>query len=389
MDAYNLLKAFFGWKAQKEAESMADHHKPAEAARTENRRAFLINLLYIAVLAALFLLAARTVLLWLLPFVFAALTAMMLQSPVRWLGRKTRVSRKLYSVSFVVLLIVLLAGLVGLAGWHLIGSAVRFVTDNDNIRHARELVRMAAGRLETALAGIADAFPGAEAAIDDAVSGLSDTILGLVTGFFSGAANWAVGVTTRLPQMLLSFFVWVLSSIFLTIDYDQVRAFLLRQVPENKRPLLRATRNLCRHTLLRLLRAYLLLMLITFGELCAGLGLLGVSAFPAAAALIAAVDILPVLGTGTILLPWALIAFLSGDLFRAVGLVLLYAVISLVRSILEPRVISGQIGLHPLITLLCMYLGLQLAGMAGMLLLPAAVMVLVQLQRDGFLHLWK
>ena len=57
MDAYNLLKAFFGWEARKEAESMADHHKPAEAARTENRRAFLINLLYIAVLAALFLLA--------------------------------------------------------------------------------------------------------------------------------------------------------------------------------------------------------------------------------------------------------------------------------------------------------------------------------------------
>ncbi|MCI8554105.1 MAG: sporulation integral membrane protein YtvI [Clostridiales bacterium] len=368
---------------------MSDGDLTARHKRTEGRRTFLINLLYFAVLAALALLAARTILLWLLPFVLAAVTALLLQRPVRWLNCRTRVSRKLYSVGFIVLLVVLLAGLVGLLGWLLIGGTIRFVTDGENIRLIRELIQTAAARLETALTALTHAFPGAETAVDSAVSRLSDTLLGLISRFFSGAANTAVNLTARLPQLLLSFFVWVLASIFLTMDYDRVRAFLLRQLPEGRRPLLRAIREFGRGALLRLLRAYLLLMLITCAELCAGLGLLGVPFFPAAAVLIAAVDILPVLGTGTILLPWALVAFLSGDLFRAAGLVLLYVIVSLVRGILEPRLVSGQIGLHPLVSLLCMFLGLRLAGMAGMLLLPAAAMVLIQLNRDGFLRLWK
>ena len=358
--------------------------------RVEHRRAFLINLLYIAVIFGALFLAVRTLFVWMLPFVFALLVALALQRPVKWLNRKTRLSKKVFSVAFVVLIILLIAGLVGLAGWKLIGSLASYFGNAENIRVIQDTITSLGDKLQEALAGLASSLPPeAESSLDSAVSNLTNTLIGFLTTGFTSAANWAVGFTSRLPQMLLSFIVWVLASIFLTIDYDQVRAFLLRQLPQRFVPLLRTTRDLCQNTLFRLLRAYLLLMLITFGELCLGLGILRIPYFIGIAALIAVVDILPVLGTGTVLIPWALISLITGDLFHFVGLALLYVIITIIRNILEPRIVSQQIGLNPLVTLFFMYLGLHLAGLAGMLLLPAAVMVLVQLQRDGHIHLWK
>lgn len=361
-----------------------------DTGRVEHRRAFLINLLYFAVIAGALFLAVRTLFVWMLPFVFALLVALALQRPVKWLNHKTRLSKKVFSVAFVVLIILILAGLVALIGWRLGESLASYFGNAENIQVIQDTVTSLGDKLQSALAGLASSLPPeAESSLDSAVSNLTSSLIGLLTDGFTSAANWAVGFTSRLPQMLLSFIVWVLASIFLTIDYDQVRAFALRQLPKRLVPLLRTTRDLCQNTLFRLLRAYLLLMLITFVELCVGLGLLRVPYSIGVAALIAVVDILPVLGTGTILLPWAVISLITGDLFRFVGLALLYAIITIIRNILEPRIVSQQIGLHPLVTLFFMYLGFHLAGLAGMLLLPAAVMVLVQLQKGGHIHLWK
>lgn len=128
---------------------------------------------------------------------------------------------------------------------------------------------------------------------------------------------------------------------------------------------------------------------LTFAELSAGLLLLGIPNAILVAALIAVVDILPVLGTGTVVLPWAAFALLQGQHRLFIGLLVMYAVIALVRNILEPRLVSHQIGLHPLATLFFMYVGLQILGLAGMLLFPVLAMVSVQLQKEGKIHLWK
>ena len=103
------------------------------------------------------------------------------------------------------------------------------------------------------------------------------------------------------------------------------------------------------------LKAQGLLMLITFGELAAGFLLLRVELSLLLAGLVALVDALPVFGTGTVLLPWAVLALLGGDVRMSVGLLVLYSVISLVRSLLEPRLVGARVGLPPLAALVCMY----------------------------------
>lgn len=95
---------------------------------------------------------------------------------------------------------------------------------------------------------------------------------------------------------------------------------------------------------------------------------------------IAVFDILPVLGTGGILLPWAVILLLLGDKMLAAGILVLYLVITVVRNIAEPRLVGKQIGLHPLATLIAMFLGLKILGIAGMVLFPMLLAVLVNIE---------
>lgn len=280
-----------------------------DTGRVEHRRAFLINLLYFAVIAGALFLAVRTLFVWMLPFVFALLVALALQRPVKWLNHKTRLSKKVFSVAFVVLIILILAGLVALIGWRLGESLASYFGNAENIQVIQDTVTSLGDKLQSALAGLASSLPPeAESSLDSAVSNLTSSLIGLLTDGFTSAANWAVGFTSRLPQMLLSFIVWVLASIFLTIDYDQVRAFALRQLPQTPSPpSAHHPRSVPEYSV----PAVEGVSTLDADHVCGalrGLGLLRVPYFIGVAALVAVVDILPVLGTGTILLPWAVIS---------------------------------------------------------------------------------
>lgn len=122
--------------------------------------------------------------------------------------------------------------------------------------------------------------------------------------------------------------------------------------------------------LLSWLRAQLKLSSVTFAIVLGGLVLLGVKQKLALAALTAAVDAVPLLGSGTVLLPWALVSFLSGEPVRAVGLLGVYVTALLTRSSLEPRLVGRQLGLDPLAALVALYAGYRIWGFGGMILAP-------------------
>ena len=98
---------------------------------------------------------------------------------------------------------------------------------------------------------------------------------------------------------------------------------------------------------------------------------------------IAIFDLMPLLGTGGVLLPWALIALIMQNYFIAIGVFLLYLVITAVRNSLEPRIVGNQIGLHPLATLIAMILGLELIGLVGMMLFPITLVAITNLKKQS------
>jgi len=127
-------------------------------------------------------------------------------------------------------------------------------------------------------------------------------------------------------------------------------------------------------------------MLITFIELALGLSVLRVEGAITIAALIATIDILPVFGTGGVVIPWAIIELIKGNTPFAIGLAVLYVIITVVRNILEPKMVGKQIGLHPLAMLVCMYVGVKLFGFIGLFALPVALVMVKHLYENDKIH---
>ena len=181
----------------------------------------------------------------------------------------------------------------------------------------------------------------------------------------------------------------VLAVYFTSLSYPSILAFLKRQLPPAWQGRCREAAHCFRSTILKWLRAELLLILATFGILLAGFVWMRLDYALLAAVFTALVDALPVLGTGTVLFPWALGCFLMGSTERGLSLLVLYAVGLIVHTLLEPRLLAGQADLPPITALLAMYVGFRFMGVGGMILLPIVLLLLKQFQDAGVIRLWK
>jgi predicted PurR-regulated permease PerM len=138
-----------------------------------------------------------------------------------------------------------------------------------------------------------------------------------------------------------------------------------------------------------MIKSYMIIMIITFFELFAGLSILKVNYALPIAAIVAFLDILPVLGTGGIIIPWSIVELILKNYFLGFGLLILYVAVTVIRNVLEPRIIGHQIGLHPIITITAMYAGLRLFGFGGLFLAPVVVITVKYLNDTGKINLFK
>lgn len=238
------------------------------------------------------------------------------------------------------------------------------------------------------LPALADFFEWLSALLARFAPDLSGAVQLWMQSFASAAAKLSTSASSallaactdiagKIPLWFLTVVVTIFCSGFISLDYPKVMQLLLLPIPQKLRPGLARLKNFAATTLLRLVRAYLLLLLITFGELCLGLWLLGVGPFAAVAAVIALLDLLPVIGTGSVLVPWAVLVLLGGESGLGWGLIVLYLVITVARNFLEPRIVGSSIGLPPLLSLVCVYAGLRLFGVLGAVLMPCAALTVL------------
>ncbi len=222
-----------------------------------------------------------------------------------------------------------------------------------------------------------------------ALSAAGEALPQLLSSLSAAAAAGAARFARKLPVYLVGTIFTVVLSVFIGADYSHIGAFLRRNLPERACLLLEEGRIFIREVLGQFFRAYLLLFLLTFAEVAVGLWLLGVGPFLSYALGIALFDLLPVVGSGSVLVPWGFLALLDGQAGFGAGLWILFGIICVLRSIIEPHVVGSQTGLHPVITITAMFAGLKLMGAAGVLALPLAVMFLIHLNRRGVLHLYQ
>lgn len=315
-----------------------------------------------------------TVLPLLLPFLLGYGLALGAEPGVAALGRRTRLPRWFRCGLCVTALFLGAGALVWFFGQILWGELLRLAGELPALLSRlqpglRDLqgwleslaARAPAGLAEPLIRWIGELFAGG--------AGLLESLYGFLSGLVSG-------VVTGLPRLFLGLVTTVIAAYMSSASLPELKAWLGRRLPAPWLETLGRLRVRVRRVLGGWCRAQLKLMLLVFGLLSLGLWLLGVE-FPLLfGGLIACLDALPVLGTGTVLIPWALGAFLQGDGSRGIGLLILYGTCSLSRSILEPHLVGRQLGLHPLATLMAFYAGGKLFGLAGMILLPFTALLL-------------
>lgn len=201
------------------------------------------------------------------------------------------------------------------------------------------------------------------------VVSFGDKISGSLVSFVGAAASF-------LPNALFTAAVVIIATYYFAIDRIKINSFFLSLFPEKIRPLLKKGRDSVACTVGRYLRAYGLLFLITFGELLLAFVIMGIDYSFVLALVITLVDVLPVLGTGTVLLPWGIIALISGNYGMGIGILITYAVITVLRQVIEPKIVGKFIGLSPLAALASMYIGLKLMGIIGIFIFPLGAILI-------------
>lgn len=203
-----------------------------------------------------------------------------------------------------------------------------------------------------------------------------ESLLPLLAGFLAGLAADLPGLLVGLGVLLVA--TWAFSA-----GYPQVRRALVGLVPRPCREFCAGAGRIALGTLWRCLRAEAILSALVFLTVTAGLLLLGQPWAPAVALGVALVDFVPVLGSGTVLVPWALVTALAGRWQRALALLGLWGAATGVRELAQPRVVAGRTGLSPAASVAAVYLGLRLFGLAGIFLGPVAATLLWAAIRAG------
>ena len=352
----------------------------------KSRRIWRTGLIALGILAGAWAFAALLLpVLW--PFLIGLAVSLLAEKPVRLLQTRARFPRWLASGVCVLTLFVLLFG----GAFFLCRLLCTEAADL-----ARQLPQLAEGlappvlRLKDRLLSLAEKLPdGLGKGLRAGVESFFQNGAGFGSKLYESLFSWASGVIGRLPDAVLFTVTAVLSSFMLSGELPAIRTWLQKLARPEWLEKLQRLGGHVRTTLGGWLRAQLKLMGVTFTILTLGFVVLRIAYAPLWALVVALVDALPVLGTGTVLVPWAVICFLQGEGARAIGLLGVYAVVTLSRSMLEPKLVAAQAGLPPLASLAAMYVGFCAMGVAGMVLAPVLLLLVKQLHDGGYIRLWR
>ena len=372
--------------------------------RVEKRREFLINIAFLAVILALIYVFFKYLFWVSAPFLLTFLLAILLQKPLRKLDKKTnKKAHTFFSIMFVVLTtLVILIPLIFIVSALIskLSDFIKYFSDqlNDLPTFITTLENEILNFAKFLPEGIYKSFSATLTNFFDSVLSDSSTStaidLSSIKGTVSSGISGVYGVVKNIPSILIGIVIGIIAWIFFTKDYNYIVRFIQKQLPEGKKNLLVEIKQVFSKTIFKMARAYALILLITFFELFLGfsilslLGIMNNSYYVLIAALIAIFDILPIAGSGGVLIPWSLIALVMGNYKQAIGIILMYIIISVVRQYIEPKIVGDTLGVHPLVTLMGLYFGLKLFGFMGMFIVPLTVMTLKAFNDTGRIHLW-
>ena len=341
-----------------------------------------------AVLLALFVLAVVKLLPPLLsllaPFVAALLVAMALNPLVRWAQKKLGWSRKLLSFLILILIFALLGGGVTLLVYALGGEVVSLAQNWESLlEEGWQVVH----QIEALFADFRSLLPQQlTMAFSDVSQSLMDWMQTTLTEGIPRAADYLTDKAVGVPTFVLALAVFIMGAYFHTADYPYLRTRCIQNMDESLRSFISEVKAVAVAAFGGYLRAQILLSAGVFFILLGGFLLIRQSYSLLLALGIAVLDFIPLLGSGAVMIPWAVVCLFTREYQKAIALAVIWGLVSLFRRMAEPKVVGNQTGLSPILSLVSIYAGMKLYGVAGMILGPIVTLVVLNLAGLGMFH---
>ncbi len=309
------------------------------------------------------------------PFVVAFIVATPCQKIVKKLEKKFHVSRSISSAIISALIVALGTGAVLFLSFQLFSQAKNLIAT----------LPAALRSFQDQLSLLTEKYNGFRLSLSPDVTTFLDKISGNFEAYSkelsmrvtSAALDAAKSFAGALPNMALFIVMFILGTFFFTKDYNLITNFLHELFPKKAIKILTKTKSFLTHAFSSYLKAQLILMSLTAVLVSVCLWIVGKDYALLWGLVCGLVDALPFFGTGIILIPWSLASLAYGDIYSFVALLIIQVLVFVVRQLAEPKIVSQQIGIHPILTLISVYVGLRFFGVAGMILAPVITLLLV------------
>ena len=312
---------------------------------------------------------------FLFPFTLALFFSILTQPFSRFLQKRLKFSQKIATIVSIILFLVIFLAFISLSALRLSGEIYKLsINLNKYSKDFQSLWNHTIDRVYSLLGYFPEGF-------DEQVKNSINGFIRMGTSKLGSFINSLINFITSIPTIILYICITILSTFFISLDKKKIMTFLEQQFPETW---IKKVYNIKRemfNVLGSYIRAQIILMTICFFELLISFNILSFLKFNLPyplifSIIICIIDALPILGAGAVLLPWSLISFATGDIKLGLALLGIYFLVLSVRQMLEPKLISQNLGVHPLVTLISMYSGFKFFGVIGFLIGPVVMIIL-------------
>ena len=318
------------------------------------------------------------------PFLCALVAAALLNGPVRRLQRLLGWNRSLLTFLVLVVLFALIGAGAGLLGYAAAGQLVSLVQNWSGLLAS---LQSTLDQVEVLLSNLLTLVP---PQITELVQGVVDSLLEwlsvAVPDALAALGRVAGEKAMGLPSFVIALVIFIMATYLLTADFPYLRARAAQHVDEGLLRFLVQVKAISLGAFGGYLKAELLLSVGVFFILLVGFFVIHQPYGLLLALGLAVMDFIPIIGAGTVMVPWAFIALFMGDLSTAVELMVIWGIIALFRRVMEPKFVGDQTGLSPILSLVSIYVGMKAGGVLGMILGPTILLICLNLAAMGIFH---
>lgn len=318
------------------------------------------------------------------PFILAWLFASMLNVFVSWSNKKVGIPRALGTI---ISMLTILSGVLGLLTLIIKKLWEQIIAIAYSFPDLTQRLLDEVNGLENKLSGLigTGTVLGPISNLDELIQEIMDTL----SNYLGTIIPVAYNAVSKVPDIILFTVVMLVATFFMTKDYYKIKDFVKAQFSDTIVDKVVIMQKGVLSAIGGYVRTQLIMMSITFCICITGLFVFRVNYALLISVIIAFVDALPVFGSGAILIPWALYNLIIGQYTLGVGLLCIYGIIFMVRQIFEPKILSTQIGVYALVTVMAVYIGYRTMGFLGLIIGPALAVILKMLQNVGALPQFK